>query len=321
MRTKVVLFTLLISFISLIQATAQQRQSVFEVCGTEVGLAAETATSSLEEYRPLGWTVNCRYLLGRVPGSYLIWDSTTQTTSAQFEAYTPNAAIEWDTRGEYLIIPVSGEGTFLWNLTTDQKIRLNENPCGFFGNVVWDYARGVVLGHSPWQINRAWCSVNGSSSVAVAYDLSTGAVVAEYSGTSRDWISGYYINFEVTEDNRYVIVTSYNNGPVRVWDRDTGQSVTVNVNEGGGVAHTQSQIALSPDGRYLAIGMNYLRIWDLAALAPALREQQPNYRYEGPTSRIRSVSFVDNNLIETISADGVQRWNVVTGELVSEGEG
>jgi hypothetical protein len=62
-----------------------------------------------------------------------------------------------------------------------------------------------------------------------------------------------------------------------------------------------------------------LRVWDLFNLPEEFDARDPIYRHDGPSAYYPTVRFVDNTTIETTSADGVQLWNVVTGELISEG--
>jgi WD40 repeat protein len=75
-------------------------------------------------------------------------------------------------------------------------------------------------------------------------------------------------------------------------------------------------VALSPDNRYLVVGYDALRVWDLTSLAPAFEERLTIYRHGGPESLITNLRFVDHGVVETTSNDGVQWWDLHTGEFV-----
>jgi WD40 repeat protein len=77
------------------------------------------------------------------------------------------------------------------------------------------------------------------------------------------------------------------------------------------------QIALSPDGRYLVVGKEVLRVWDLANLPEKFEDRLPVYRYDGPERIIHALHFVSNEVVETTTLDGTQQWNILTGEQVS----
>ena len=113
---------------------------------------------------------------------------------------------------------------------------------------------------------------------------------------------------------------SYNDS-VTVWDIDRFTAYAINV-EGFGLPYTEDRscdpLALSPDNRYLVIGSAAIRVWDLQNLPAVFEDRLPLYRHEGPVSRIGCLYFIDNTTIETISSDGIQRWNLHTGELIDQ---
>lgn len=103
---------------------------------------------------------------------------------------------------------------------------------------------------------------------------------------------------------------------IGVWNLDTLEYANLPVRTG--TAYVSDRIALSPDHHYLVIAWHMIRVWDLTNLPEDFDDRDPTYNYHGPAARIQSVRFIDNVTIETTSAEGVQRWNVETGELVSE---
>ncbi|MEO1439007.1 MAG: hypothetical protein AAFV33_01310, partial [Chloroflexota bacterium] len=73
---------------------------------------------------------------------------------------------------------------------------------------------------------------------------------------------------------------------------------------------------LSLDNRYLAAGYDAIRVWDLQNLPAAEAERLPIYRHGGPQALINELRFADNGVIETVSADGVQQWDLHTGVYI-----
>ena len=182
---------------------------------------------------------------------------------------------------------------------------INEFECGLIDSY-WDYERQQVYATSPVEWGDNWCSPLIEVGGLRVYDLNTGEATVYPT-------SGYTLGYEFSDDGRYLIISSYP-GSVQIRDRESGELLhTVNVDEGGGVVHTGGQIELSPDGRYLAIGMRYLRIWDLTTLPDDPSEHKPVYRYPGPSEHIRVVRFLDNQTIETETWNGTLRWDVATG--------
>jgi WD40 repeat protein len=116
-------------------------------------------------------------------------------------------------------------------------------------------------------------------------------------------------------ENRFLLIypsfTSNATACINIVNRETGADTIINAGERS--TYEPDLIALSPDGRYLVIGLAAISIWDLSALPADLADRQPIYRHEGPISLIGSIHFIDNDTVETTSADGVQRWNIITG--------
>jgi hypothetical protein len=128
------------------------------------------------------------------------------------------------------------------------------------------------------------------------------------------------INYTMSDDQRYIAIFTrekYAGHPacVTVYDRDTETQNSVNAGDLTSTRYTQ--IALSPDGRYLVIGILALRVWDLANLPANFADRVPIHRYEGPLDAIEKLHFLDNTTVETISNDGAQRWDIITGNLLS----
>jgi WD40 repeat protein len=165
-----------------------------------------------------------------------------------------------------------------------------------------------------WDMERREFIVvfRGTSRSAHIFDMNTGALKAVVSVPDECTDEVY---FQTAVENSYLLVYTNRSGVpnncVTVYNRNTGATVTVDVDTR--TNYEADQIALSPDGRYLVLGMLALRVWDLQNLAPNLVDRDPIYRHEAPLSTIGAVQFIDNDTVETTSADGVQRWNIITG--------
>lgn len=188
-----------------------------------------------------------------------------------------------------------------------------------FNQVMWDSAR-----------NWLWSGGKGGVSVL---EMDTGALVHYFpvrfadSNIVNSW-RGYHIEgrFRLSPDGTRVIVYSYNHeypdgaGSISVYTIDTSEAVVVNA-EGYAapiIAITDAHpVALSPDNRYLIAGYHAVRVWDLTTLPEAEIARLPIYRHGGPAALIRSLTFDTSDVIETISDDGIQHWNLHTGVFVA----
>jgi WD40 repeat protein len=312
----------LIIFVFLLSALAVSAQgSATGECGHDplrLQAAIETDGWVFDDLIQFYWSPNCRYLSMRLPsrfgdpGKTITWDAQTNTRVGVIEGFAIGgyAAGGWDETGEYLVLPVNEVGTYLWHVPSNRQMLLNDFECGLT-NTTWDYERGQLYATSPIEWGNNWCSPYIHVGNLRVYDLNTGSTITQYP------IDGYTLDYEFSDDGHYMILTGYgwSDVPVQVWDRSNGQMIAaVDIDEGGGISHSREQIEISPDGRYLAIGMLYLRIWDLTTLPADLDMQTPSYRYEGPSSRIRGIHFVDAQTIETrVWGSETQRWDVVTG--------
>jgi WD40 repeat protein len=75
-------------------------------------------------------------------------------------------------------------------------------------------------------------------------------------------------------------------------------------------------VALSPDNRYLVVGHDALRVWDLQNLPTDIADRLPIYRHGGPKALILSVTFSEPSVIETTSGEGRQKWDLYTGAYI-----
>lgn len=194
----------------------------------------------------------------------------------------------------------------LWKLDTDEGFVLQ---CGvenclspLFRRIIWDDTH-----------NWLW---TGSLYGMVAYDRDTGYVTYSYENPPWEgYISIWGHSVVFSDDMSHVIIYFDTNSSagLTVWDINQYQAYPVYIDD---FVSRHGSIALSPDNRYLAIGFRAIRVWDLQNLEPAYEDRFPIYRHEGPFANIGFLQFVDNTTIETRSADGVQLWDLHTGELI-----
>jgi len=167
-----------------------------------------------------------------------------------------------------------------------------------------------------WDDSRNWLWTPGWSG-AVAYNRETGQVARSF--YNPPWDGGLVEpggghGYRFSDDGTHVIVASTSStvDTITVWNIDRYIPFAVN-------AKTFVPLAfdLSPDNRYLALGFRAIRVWDLKNLASVYEDRLPIYRHEGPFANIAGLRFVDETTIETRSAEGIQLWDLHTGELIS----
>lgn len=179
-----------------------------------------------------------------------------------------------------------------------------------------DYCLDPFFRSAIWDDHHNWIWSTGPTGV-VAFDRNTGLVVNSY--PNPPWDGGHYDfwyghHFFFSEDKSHIVVyfQARSAAGLTVWDVGQHRAYPIPANYLGSYA----AVALSPDNRYLAVGGLAIRVWDLQNLEPAYEDRFPIYRHEGPFANIGCLQFVDNTIIETRSADGVQLWDLHTGELI-----
>jgi WD40 repeat protein len=260
------------------------------------------------------WTQNCRYLV-----AHEIWtpdEPAARRITSIYDTLTGQRIfrsgrepwfdfISSPDKTEFLIKSV--KGIYLMNETLAQPVLLfdRNRDQKFMRYYEWDMARGQLL-VSFWE----------NSGYLMVYDIHSGATLAAISEPESCTPTG--VEYTKSADERYLIVYTFRGEPtcVTVYNRDSG-TVVAQVNSEERTAPDAEQIALSPDGRYLVIGKQVLRVWDLANLPEQFEDRLPIYRYDGPERIIHALHFVSNEVVEATTLDGIQQWNILTGEQVS----
>jgi hypothetical protein len=267
------------------------------------GKLVHEVETSLPDTRIYGWSPNCHYFVAQVKDQgTVIWDATTFkrvlspfhiTAEPGSYKYYFAPFIIWSVDDAYAVLQ-GDEETYLWRSKDAALIPLSAHvPTGY--GVYWDYGRGqVIIGGSAFDLNtgveKPFCQNRGGHNFVI---LNSGRL---------------YVSVTFNPDGYYDI------DGLSVCDLDTLQNVTLDTSSG---SIKPAQVALSADGRYLVVALETIRVWDLHHLVPAKNERQPDYQYPGPKARVSSVRFVNASTLETVSASGVQRWDLTTGKFIS----
>jgi hypothetical protein len=272
----------------------------------------------------LSWSPNCRYFLGlvKVPG-YLanemwLWDVVTGSRLQQLEyprdqsarTYSPRFA--WSPDGQQGVFRTK-DGFFIWN-SSDNSLKLltHATPQAYLrspdlSQVFWDYPRNQVI-------------FSGAPGVMI-YDLTTGVEKALLLANLS--LERWQDTFFALSDDRSLLVAITNQGNrgagnfeggLTIWNLDALTSIGINME--GWTVSAPRQVTLSPENRYLVVGLDALRVWDIQNLPEMVEERLPIYRHAGPEALIDSVRFVDWGIVETNSNEGLQRWDLHTGAYI-----
>jgi hypothetical protein len=205
---------------------------------------------------------------------------------------------------------------FLWRRDTNTSYRVGQLPLDRY----WSLSRAWFNQHY-WDTARGWIWGSAIGGVS-AYDVNTGAEVAFFVNHSSWTESRFVFSSDGTKVVIYSIAQYHSSGVagVEVYDIVNMSSIQVNV-EGFAApaippASDYHPVALSADNRYLVVGYDALRVWDIQNLPENIDERLPIYRHGGPDALVWSVRFSDWGVIETNGDEGVQHWNLHTGEFV-----
>lgn len=331
----------------------QGQQNRLQLVDWTTGNEVATLEEQLVGQFTFSWSPNCRYLAGVLTSdhyvtsweswgggdpSLVIWDTNTyeRVFISRYSRYINlqrgyGGRVYWKPDSSAaLIVPFSrdyralggrGEGE-LWFANSGQSIPLDDEnetnyfvPRATFLQVYWDDAR-----------NWLWSS---SGAGVVAFDISTGLQALDLRNPpwierQRDVPQSRFV-FSV-DGTKIVVYTIAENGSsdaaaVTVWDLHTMTGTPVYAGDIAGAYITSGDrhpVALSPDNRYLVVGYDALRVWDLTELPEVYEERLPIYRHGGPDSMVTNVRFVDFGVIETTSNDGLQQWELHTGVYIPQ---
>ena len=238
---------------------------------------------------------------GGQDGAVRLWDpaagSQTGTTMATGDAVS---ALAFGAGGTTLASALSDGATELWNVSTQTQTGAALTVQG---------SAGVsALAYSP--VANALATGNGNGSIQL-WDPSalhqTSAPLAIGSVGAAAAAAGHPPASFSAEGG--LLATGNGHGTVRVWDVTTRGPV------GSPIAsyHIATGLALSPDGKILAVAGSGVQLWQTAT-GQRLGTTLPS----AGKGRYRSVAFSpDGALLATLGADGAARiWNVATQQQV-----
>jgi WD40 repeat protein len=261
----------------------------------------------------LSWSPDCRYLAASIKTSLgkdlMVWDVISGTRQHHFETvmYGVWPSIDWEPGVRFAVV-TTRDGALLWNIAADSVIRLTDGHDGY----------GRNFHHLQWDMNRMWVwivRVDADLMHGVtAYDLYTGQQTAYFPnqspGGSRP--DDFFLSDDGSKLVVYTVSTAPGSAGATVWDIESGANW--HIPSGDEFANWIGRAALSPDNRYLAVGMLAIRVWDLQNLG----DGEPLYRHEGPDGSIVRLRFIDAATLETLDTQGfILRWDLHSGQFLN----
>ncbi|MDX2139696.1 MAG: WD40 repeat domain-containing protein [Chloroflexota bacterium] len=237
----------------------------------------------------------------RLNGMLTFWRVATTEPIAEIPVFgrgRGGGLINWSPDSSRAFVGTTA-GNFLLNTSSGQWVMLSSDlgSNGQYNEWLirdWSY-------HIYWDFTRGQVYIPTQRGVA-AFDIETGVMRYFLQGASY---------FSISADGRYLFA-----GGVTIWDLDRAEIVARLITPYPTLDYLGSHIAISPDERYLVMGYNVIRVWDLASLPAAIEDRVP-VTFNGPAARVRSLRFVDNVTIEVVTAVDTTYWNVETGEQVT----
>lgn len=134
--------------------------------------------------------------------------------------------------------------------------------------------------------------------IARIWDIATGEVITSLRGHLGQVTAAAFSPDEA------LVVTASTDRTARVWRVDAGRTITVLVGHTGVV----NDAAFSPDGRLIVTGGadRTVRVWDLATATPLTNPIQL-------TAVVSAVTFLGEDAIGVITANGAERFDIRTG--------
>ncbi|MBA3867657.1 MAG: hypothetical protein H0X30_00735 [Anaerolineae bacterium] len=313
--------------------------------------AVRTLDTFPENVRIINWSPDCRYLtgvVGDIESSFdyakkkwieirwknkdiVLWDASSGGRVQSFPNdgiyidYLQPSPVEWSPDSNYALI-LGGcysefysclhervRSDFMWQRSSNLRMRVGKTETLYYDRS-W-------FNQYYWDMKRGWLWGSGEGGVS-AYDVNTGVEVRFFQNNS--WTESRFV---FSADNNKVVTYSVaqpgsgGNAAITVYDIDSQASVSVNV-EGFAAPDialaTYDSVALSADNHYLTAGYDAIRVWDIQNLPEKVEDRLPIYRYAGPKALIWSLRFSDAGVIETNSKEGIQHWDLHTGQFLAD---
>jgi WD40 repeat protein len=273
----------------------------------------------------LGWSPSCRYVAAFIHQSdntnLYIWDVETGSqmvyiarNAGESRGYGPVATVNWSPDERYAIFNV-------W-FNNRRAGLLVDIPNGTFARIP------PLLRKHAWDVanNRLYGIGFRERDGVFAFELPTGQLLATYAPENPDeriLAQELFLSDDRSHIVYYTAVT-YSafgcRGGFAVWNVWTvsGQTVQTDCRDfPSAFRDGRRRIVLSPDNRYVVVGRDIIRVWDLQALNS---DSSPNWFHEGPEYRIAYIRFLDNQTLETFAVGEHRyalRWNLFSGAYVN----
>jgi WD40 repeat protein len=294
--------------------TVQDKQLL--LLDTDTGATLNVLDTNMLSYRKYNifWARNCRYLVA--VNVYAPFDPYPRRFTSIYDTFTGRRIFHSgrEILFDFMLAPTgthflikSGKGFYLMSESFPEPVLLTDQS---------DSASRYTF-YYEWDVTRAQLLINFRANAAylMIYDLNTGAQIAALG--NPEGCSPSPTQFARSVDDHFLLVYPMKGDPacVTVYNQES-RAVVAQVNAELRAAEEPGQIAISPDGRYLVIGRQVLRVWDLTNQPEEMADRLPVYRHDGPDRIIHNLRFITNEIVETTTLDGVQQWNVLTGEQI-----
>lgn len=280
--------------------------------------------SNLDPVTLRGQSPSCRFLIGSVPNAagwldIIVWDAMN---GGRYHVFTdiPTRLTclycwDWDTTDSYAVM-TAYHSTWLLNFLNKTNFKLTDSPCGFV-YPLFDLQHGELVGVRRKGKVEPDCSylVYHSDRAVTVYSLNSGAEIQRYE-IPQEFYMPYTITVIPASDFNLLAITDWSGASLVILNRATSTYTELNVEFDTKRLGVAGRVSFSPDGRYLAIGMQWgMRVWDLQNLPANVEDRLPIYRIESPV-RLGNWRFISNTVLELGSGENAVHFDLTTGQFI-----
>jgi WD40 repeat protein/predicted Ser/Thr protein kinase len=261
-------------------------------------------------------------LIARLPSSMSLQRRLTSVDSVQSLAIGPESKSPMFATGTYGTIRT-------WNLQTGDRVKtlwdahkswVNALAISPNGQTLVSGSEDTTIRIWNFQTGEALQTIPAHAAAVNALDISPdGSIVASGSAdkTIRFWnlnngvrlrtITGHQdaVNTVVFSPDGKFLASGGSDKTIQIWNVNTGKRVQTL----RGHANAVLSLAFSPDGKFLASGSRdtTIIVWDLTT-------GKQKYQFNAD-SWVRSVAIAEDGQLIATSGEGIQIWNLNTGEM------
>jgi WD40 repeat protein len=269
-----------------------------------------------------------------VGGQIEVYDVFTGEIRQILPGHPQTSHVIMDPTGRYLVAYSERQILTVWDLETETAQIISDQHMAFAYTVAFhpdnaqiaigteqpnaqillrDLATGAITARIPGHVDGAWvtdiafqadgrkmATASGIGCCLHLWDLATNALDTQFAGHGRA-VGNRGANHLFFAQNDSLLVSSSDDGTVRLWDVATGTQLHTLTHDGRDV----TAAAISANGRYLfsITAQNYgLWIWDLAA-GKALTDRAQGH----PAQHL--VMARDGSLLATIQGNSITLWD------------